>query len=104
MCVPGERVELRPEPGNPTDPCAVAVYSARDVQIGYLQAERCGRISAMIKQGREVLAIFQGVDRFRGYIRVAYDGAVPVLPPAKSAPEEPEFYSDPIWDDDGSQV
>lgn len=104
MCVPGEHVELRPEPDNPADPCAVAVFSARGVQIGYLQAERCGRIFAMIRKGRQVSAIFQGFDRFRGYIRVAYDGEAAILPPTKAIRDEPDFDPDPIWEDDGSQI
>ena len=38
LCVPGESVELRPEPKNKHDSNAVAVFSARGVQIGYLTA------------------------------------------------------------------
>lgn len=48
LCVPGEPVELRPEPHNKADPRAVAVFSCRQVQIGYLTAERCGRISQLM--------------------------------------------------------
>ena len=44
-CDPGEPVELRPEPKNKADERAVAVWSARGVQMGYLTAERCGRIT-----------------------------------------------------------
>lgn len=40
LCVPGEPVHLVLEPKNPADPQAVAVFSGRGVQIGYLTAER----------------------------------------------------------------
>lgn len=43
LCTPGEPVELVPEPRNRHDENAVAVRSARGVQIGYLTAERCGK-------------------------------------------------------------
>ncbi|WP_409592301.1 HIRAN domain-containing protein [Sphingobium sp.] len=36
LCPPGEPVELRLEPHNKHDPLAIAVYSARAVQTGYL--------------------------------------------------------------------
>lgn len=35
-CGVGESVRLQPEPDNPHDPNAVAVYSLRSVKIGYL--------------------------------------------------------------------
>ena len=59
ICAPGEPVELILEPNNPADPRAVAVFSVRGVQIGYLSAERCGWIGGMIRIGREPRAIFQ---------------------------------------------
>jgi len=42
MCVAGELVVLAPEPRNSVDPNAVAMFSARRIQIGYASAERCG--------------------------------------------------------------
>lgn len=102
MCVPGEPVELRPEPRNPYDPHAVAVYSVRGVQIGYLSAERAPRIGAMIRQGRDIACVFQGLSRFGGWIRVAFDGDAPTLtaPPAESpAADDDGFWPDPIYDD-----
>jgi len=59
LCRPGDPVRIEPEPRNPADPRAVAVYSERDVKLGYLSAERCGRIGALSKQGRDVSAVFQ---------------------------------------------
>lgn len=80
ICRPGEVVSLVPEPKNPADERAVAVFSARGVQIGYLTAERCGWIGSMLRNGREVRAIFQSASAFGAWIRVAMDGADPVLP------------------------
>lgn len=100
ICRPGEVVELRPEPGNKADPYAVAVYSCRGIQLGYVPAERCARIASVLGQGREVSAIFQGYDQHRAYMRLAYDGEIPVLPTPKARVDsEPDFWPDPIWDD-----
>lgn len=99
-CKPGEPIELRPEPKNPADPHAVAIYSARGIQLGYLTAERAPRIGAMIRQGREVAAIFQEQTEFGGAIRVAFDGDLPTLPPVRPKPEpEPDFWPDEEWPD-----
>lgn len=101
MCTPGEELDLVPEPDNPADPSAVAVYSCRGYQLGYLPADRCGRISAMINQGRVVTAIYQGMDQLRGYARIAYDSDTPILPKAITKLEEPrDFWPDEIWLDD----
>jgi hypothetical protein len=108
LCVPGDPVDLRPEPKNKHDPSAVAVFSERGVQIGYVTAERCGRIGAMIREGRELLAIFQDEAQFGAWIRVAFDGEEPVLPPQSGAKvteqrtsqQEDDFYADPIPDQD----
>lgn len=105
LCAPGDSVELRPEPTNPADPCAVAVFSERGVQLGYLPAERCARIFALIGKGRKVSAVFQGQDAWQGYVRIAYDGDRPQIPPARPQPKpDPDFWPDPLWDDDGSQI
>ena len=40
MCAPGDPVELRPEPKNPFDENAVAIFSDRGAQLGYVSAER----------------------------------------------------------------
>lgn len=82
-CEPGELVELRPEPKNKKDRHAIAVLSARGVQIGYLSAERAPRIGALLRDGREIAAVFQGPAKFGAWIRVALDGAVPELPPRR---------------------
>jgi hypothetical protein len=99
LCKAGEPLELRPEPGNKADPQAVAVYSVRGVQIGYLPAERCARISALLGQGREVKALYQGHDEHRAWARIAYDGDTPILPPERLIEPEPDFWPDPTYDD-----
>lgn len=110
ICRPGEPVELRPEPKNPKDENAVAVFSARGIQLGYLTAERAPRIGGMLKHGREVRAIFQRQTSFGAWIRIAFDGAVPELPleshTEHTEAEEfsddpaPDFSPDPEWPDE----
>lgn len=93
LCIPGEPVELRPEPRNPADERAIAVFSARGIQIGYLTAERCGWIGAMMTKGVQVKAIFQSATERGGLIRASFDGSIPDLP-AVLVPvehEKPEY-------------
>lgn len=80
LCAPGEPIELRPEPTNPADPQAVAVYSIRGVQLGYLQAERAPWLGSMVRAGREIEAVFQEQTKWGAVIRVAIDGAPLTLP------------------------
>ena len=56
QCRVGELVHLRREPDNPADPMAVAVYSARKVQVGYLRRADAMWISPIINAGGEVTA------------------------------------------------
>jgi hypothetical protein len=107
LCVPGEPVDLAPEPKNPFDPSAIAVWSTRGVQIGYLSAERCGWIGSRMAQGEEIRAIFQEATRGGAIIRISFSGADPVLPPARPREPEPrpfdedsDFYPDYIPPDD----
>lgn len=100
ICRPGEPVELVPEPKNKADPLAVAVFSERGIQLGYLSAERCGRIGALIRQGIEVKAVFQEHLAFGGVIRVAFHGANPTLPPARPPAQlESDWWPDQEWPD-----
>jgi hypothetical protein len=101
LCRPGDPIELRPEPKNPKDEYAVAVHNREGMQMGYLTAERAPWIGAMIRQGREIACIFQEGTQHGAVIRVAFDGAVPVLPPPREPPaEEPDFYPDEIYPDE----
>jgi len=111
LCKPGEPVELRPEPRNRHDSRAVAVFSARGVQIGYLKAERCGRIGGLIAAGIEIQAVFQKQAQFGAWIRAAFNGEVPIVTleepesnvvrePRKAFDHDAGFFPDPIWDDE----
>ncbi|AMK26619.1 HIRAN domain-containing protein (plasmid) [Sphingobium sp. SJ10-10] len=81
MLNPGDAISLLPEPANRLDSSAVAVFSFRGFQIGYLSAERCGWIGAKIQQGQDVRAIFQAPTNDGAIIRVHLDGGTPTLPP-----------------------
>jgi hypothetical protein len=80
LMAPGEPVHLRPEPTNKIDPSAVAVFSPRGIQIGYLSAERCGWIGGKISQGADIVAIFQARTKGGAIIRANLGGAPPTLP------------------------
>jgi hypothetical protein len=98
LCRPGDLIELRPEPENPMDEYAVAVYNPEGIQMGYLSAERAPWIGGMIRQGREITCIFQETTQYGAVVRVAFDGSAPILPaPRDPPPEEPDFYPDEEW-------
>lgn len=104
LCRPGEPIDLRLEPDNKFDRRAVAVFSGRGVQLGYLSAERCGWIGGIMRSGRDHAAIFQAETDFGAWARIAFDGAQPDLPPVRTPqPVEPEdgWFPDEIWPDDG---
>ena len=89
LCAPGDPVELRPEPKNPFDSNAVAVWSERGVQLGYVSAERAPLIGKRM-QTDETIAIFQGMHGQGAYIRIRFGGGLPTLPPAQAeAPTSP---------------
>lgn len=103
MCVPGEAVELRPEPSNKHDRWAVAAFSSRGVQFGYVSAEKAQWIGGMIREGRELTVLFQGLHQNTAWVRVAFDGEIPDLPvqrPAPPTPDESGFYADPVYEDE----
>lgn len=114
-CTIGERVDLVPEPTNEHDPRAVAAFSARGVQLGYISAERCGYIGGKIASGEPCEAIFQQVEPPHAgepigviWVRARIGGGAPTLPagaryadpPARTSSRPPrrepgEFYPDP---------
>lgn len=109
LCRPGEPIELRPEPRNPKDENAIAVYSPRGIQLGYLTAERAPWIGGMLKQGRVITAIFQAQVSWGAWIRIAFDGEVPTLPAAnleetrdEDGADDPggDFFPDEDWPDE----
>jgi hypothetical protein len=86
MTLPGELVELVPEPRNQHDGNAIAVIGPQGVQLGYLNAERAPYIGGRMSRGEDVLAILQGIDGGSAFIRVRFGGEAPTLPPS---PEKP---------------
>lgn len=104
LCAPGDPLELRPEPENPADEHAIAVYSERGVQMGYISSQRAVRVAQLIRQGHTVTAIFQEATRFGAFARVSFDGTVPELPSPAAALEEPGegIDAEPEWYPDDS--
>ncbi len=82
LCAPGDAVELRLEPTNPYDENAVAIFSDRGTQLGYVSAERAPLIGKRMKEG-EAIAVFQAMHGSGAYIRIRFGGGVPI----HSAPE-----------------
>lgn len=100
-------MHLRTEPDNPADEHAVAVYSCRDVQLGYLPSERAVYIGALMRRGVDVRAIFQERTSWGAAVRVAFDGEEPQLPAAKMLEPDPfhvdaesQWYPDDDWPND----
>jgi hypothetical protein len=103
MCRPGDPVHLVPEPNNPADQRAIKVVSERDVQMGYLAAERAYLIGRKVAEGAELRAIFQEATKAGAIIRVTLDGSEPALPDHHDRPADPDdsgFYPDDIPPDD----
>lgn len=93
MLSPGDSVELVPEPKNKHDPNAIAIYSARGYQIGYVSAERCVLIGSKLRSGADVSSIFQERTADGGIVRVNLVGEAPTLPKAA----QPANQS--VWDE-----
>lgn len=101
LCRPGESIELRPEPNHPADEHAIAVFSCRGVQLGYIPSVRAVFLGKLMREGAKVRAIFQGIGPSCGWCRVTFDGSDPVLPPAgKGKEQEPVFWPDGEWPDE----
>jgi hypothetical protein len=95
LCKPGEKIVLRPEPKNAADPFAIAVFSARDVQLGYLTAEKAPRIGRLLREA-EVAAVFQAATTFGAWIRIAFDGTTLDLPRQLPPESDPDWWPDEI--------
>lgn len=103
LCIPGEPVDLVPEPKNPADPNAVAVVTERGVKIGYIGADRAPLIGTYLSRARISGVIFQGAAKWGAVIRVGLDGEMPVLPeikPTEPPPDDTGFWPDYIPPDD----
>ncbi|MET0364881.1 MAG: HIRAN domain-containing protein [Sphingobium sp.] len=108
MCSFGERVDLVPEPKNKHDRHAIAVYSARGIQIGYIRAERAPMIGKAMRDG-VVQAIFQQKEKWGATIRVHLDGSDPILPHVSDSraadwpppgSEDVDWWPDEEWPDE----
>lgn len=102
LCLPGEPVDLVPEPKNPADPRAIAVYSGRRVRIGYVRAERAALVGGWLAKGRIAGAVFQEAAPWGATIRVGLDGEAPALPEREDLPvdRDDDFWPDYIPPDD----
>jgi hypothetical protein len=102
LCEPGEPVTLKPEPTNKAAQNAIAVYSDRGVQLGYVSAERTLPVHRAWGEAQPVRAVFQQATSWGCAIRVTFDGNEPVLPPDTGAhPMQPgdDWQPDPEPDD-----
>jgi len=89
LCAPGDAVELRHEPTNLYDDNAVAIFSERGIQLGYVSAGRAPLIGKRMKEG-ETIAVFQVMHGSGAYIRIRFGGGVPTLPdPVPDVPKRP---------------
>lgn len=86
FCDPGELLELSPEPKNPHDEHAIAVFSARQFQIGYVASERAVILGTLLRDGHSLSAIFQDIATWGAIARIGVD-CMPSLPP-KAAPKD----------------
>lgn len=82
FCDPGEPLELRPEPKNPHDEHAIAVFSSRQFQIGYVSSERAVLLGTLMRDGHTLAAIFQDIATWGAVARIGIDCA-PLLPPKR---------------------
>ena len=61
LCQHGEPVIMIREPANPRDRMAVALFSVRGIQIGYLSREHAQWIGKEMDDGREASAVVTSV-------------------------------------------
>ena len=100
LCEPGDPVTLRPDPTNTHDEHAIEVLNSRDMMMGYIPANRAVYVGMRLRRG-SVSAIFQGRSARGGFIRIAFDGEEPVLPPDPADQTvADEFEPDPEYPDD----
>ena len=100
---PGDPVLLVLEPENPADENAVAVFSVEKVQMGYIPAQRAPYVGKKMREGG-ASAVFQGKGGRGAFIRIAFDGEEPVLPPQpEPKAAEVDWWPDEIPEDDYSQ-
>lgn len=107
LCERGELLRFEREPDNRFDEHAIAVFSRRNVQIGYINSERAPYVAALMRAGHVIKPVFQQAMPWGAAVRVGIDQD-PVIPPQSSLHEHPsmgghqdeEFFSDFIPPDD----
>lgn len=110
LLAPGEPVDLVPEPTNEKDPRAVAVFARGGGQLGYLTAERCGRIGSLLRDGVDIRTVFQVQTPWGCWIRATFDGTEPIVdlnaraikpqvPAGEGVDPDSDFYPDPEWEE-----
>ncbi len=95
----GDHVELRCEPENIHDSDAVAVFSARGVQLGYLPAAFCREIGQRML-AEPYAAAFHWLGEQVAAIRIRFGGGEPTLPHGHEPQEPGDFFPDadgPVW-------
>lgn len=104
LCERGDKVVLRQEPDNPHDEHAIAVDNAQGMMMGYIPASRAVYVGMQIRRGAEVSAVLQGRTERSGWIRIAFDGEAPVLPPEPtSQATSQEWWPDEEFPEDFSR-
>ncbi|GGB21356.1 hypothetical protein GCM10011380_08650 [Sphingomonas metalli] len=83
LCAHGEPVKLIREPKNKADKRAIAVFSVRDIQLGYLTAERAALLAPWMDAGVEHEAAFQAPGRTAAIIRARFGGGQLYVPPER---------------------
>jgi hypothetical protein len=68
QCRPGDRLRLVREPGNPHDPCAVAVQALGGRQLGYLGGHLALEVSREMDAGRQVSATISKITGGGGWL------------------------------------
>ena len=101
LCERGDTVELRPEPNNEHDEHAIAVHNEQGMMMGYIPAHRAPFVGMQIRRGGKVSAKLQGRTERGGWVRIAFDGETPVLPPerADQSPTQ-DWWPDEVFPDD----
>ena len=89
LCQRGDPVVLRQEPDNEFDEHAIAVDNNQGMMMGYIPANRAVYVGGQIRRGT-VSAIFQGATERGGFVRIAFDGDTPTLPPLRESQEPAE--------------
>ncbi|MEG3167910.1 hypothetical protein U1737_06840 [Sphingomonas sp. LB3N6] len=76
---PGGHRRATPRAENPFDENAIGIWSERNVQLGYVSAERVPLIGKETGED-EVTAVFQAMHGSGTYIRIWFGGGLPTLP------------------------